>query len=277
MNANEKLVAEGKTKQVFREMTGTARIVSKDDITGGNGAKHDILKGKAVWATTTTCNVFELLRREGVPVAFLGHIDETAFRADMCRMLPLEVVVRGEAHGSYVARTGVARGTVFHSPKVEFYLKTTGRRWREHDLPCDDPRIEVDRSSSQFHLFDPSEPEGGHPFLSINFSDVFPVVAHTTGKIAEMEARAQFAFKILRDAWKRLGYNLVDIKFEFGECSRGLVIADVVDNDSWRLLKNGEYMDKQVYRDGKVDPKLLAKVRANYKEVAEASARLIIR
>lgn len=277
MSANDKLVAEGKTKKVFREMNGTARIVSKNDITAGNGKKHDLLKGKAEWSNTTTCNVFELFQREELPLAYRQRIDATSFRADMCRMIPFEVVVRGEAHGSYVRRTGVARGTVFDPPKVEFYLKTTGKKWKDHTLPCDDPLVRVDRQQGVFHLVDPDAPEGTEAFLSIPFSDVFFNTHQTTRKLAEMEARALFAYKTLRSAWKRLGYNLVDIKFEFGEGPRGIVIADVVDNDSWRLMKNGAYMDKQPYRDGKVDDALLAKVRANYEEVAKASAKLYLR
>ncbi len=39
----------------------------------------------------------------------------------------------------------------------------------------------------------------------------------------------------------------------------------MIDNDSWRVLENGAYIDKQVYRDGGT----LDTVAAKYKQVAD--------
>ena len=61
------------------------------------------------------------------------------FRA-ACAMLPYEVVARREAHGSYLKRpTHVSKGHIFPRLVVEFFLKTKGRRWKSHELTCDDP------------------------------------------------------------------------------------------------------------------------------------------
>ncbi len=53
-------------------------------------------------------------------------------------------------------------------------------------------------------------------------------------------------------AWQLQRRRLVDFKVEFGINSIGeLLLADVIDNDSWRILDDaGNYDDKQVYRDG---------------------------
>ena len=123
------MVGKGKTKEIWK--TNIPKVVilkATDDITAGDGAKHDIVGGKARFANQTTCNVFDLLKKYDIPLAYIGQYDETSFVADQCDMIPLEVVVRREAYGSYLKRNPrVKKGAIFESLVVEFYLKTTGR------------------------------------------------------------------------------------------------------------------------------------------------------
>src|SRR5262252_11136469 len=100
------LVTEGKTKKIHK-IAGSADLVtliSKDDITAGDGAKHDIISGKSALANGTTCNVFRLLKACGIPVAFEEQDSATSFIGQHCTMLPYEVETRREAHGSYLKR-----------------------------------------------------------------------------------------------------------------------------------------------------------------------------
>ena len=84
----------------------------------------------------------------------------------------------------------------------------------------------------------------------------------------EMRRIARQAFLVLERAWSLEGGTLVDFKVEFGFDAKGnLLLADVIDNDSWRVLENGAYIDKQVYRDGGA----LDTVAAKYKQVAETT------
>ena len=64
------LIAEGKTKIIRASGNDPEKVLvlSKDDITAGDGAKHDLIEGKAALATRTTCNVFRLLKACGLPV-----------------------------------------------------------------------------------------------------------------------------------------------------------------------------------------------------------------
>ncbi|MBV9556560.1 MAG: AIR carboxylase family protein [Pseudolabrys sp.] len=85
-----------------------------------------------------------------------------------------------------------------------------------------------------------------------------------------MADMARKAFLILEKAWSLEGGTLVDFKVEFGTDAKGtLLLADVIDNDSWRVVESGSYIDKQVYRDGGA----LDDVAAKYRRVAEITSR----
>ncbi len=265
------LVTEGKTKRIHR-IAGNPDLVtvmSKDDITAGDGAKHDVIPGKGRLATATTCNVFRLLKACGLPVAFEEQDSALSFVAPGCTMLPYEVVIRREAHGSYLKRNPhFAKGQLFPRLIVEFFLKTKDKNWKGKPLICDDPLMNYAEGGSDIRLFNPAKPmHGQEPFLVLAASDVFS--RPDEWKIfPEMERIARQAFLALEKAWQLAGGTLVDLKVEFGFDTKGrLLLADVIDNDSWRVLEDGAYIDKQVYRDGGA----LDDVAEKYRRVADVT------
>ena len=263
------LVSEGKTKRIV-QIAGRAdlvALVAKDDITAGDGAKHDIIPDKGRLATATACNVFRLLKACGLPVAFEQQDSPTSFIAPGCTMLPYEVVVRREAHGSYLKRTPhFAKGQLFPKLIVEFFLKTKDKSWKGKPLLADDPLMIHKDGASQIELYVPSKPlPDQKPFLTLATSEVF--IRPDEAKLyPEMSRLARQAFLVLEKAWQLEGRTLVDFKVEFGfDAQNRLLLADVIDNDSWRVLDSGAYIDKQVYRDGGA----LDDVAATYRRVAE--------
>lgn len=266
-------IAEGKTKTIH-QIKGNADLVTvlaKDDITAGDGAKHDIIPDKGRLATATTSNVFRLLKACGLPVAFTEQDSAISFTAPKCNMLPYEVVVRREAHGSYLKRNPhLAKGQLFPQALVEFYLKTKDKNWKGKPLVADDPFMQFTSDGKQINLFNPAKPlPGQEPFLVLPTSDVFGRADEATF-FAEMRRIARQTFLVLERAWQLEGGRLVDLKVEFGFDTKGnLLLADVIDNDSWRVLENGAYIDKQVYRDGGA----LDDVAAKYRHVAEVTSR----
>ncbi|HEY1475133.1 MAG TPA: phosphoribosylaminoimidazolesuccinocarboxamide synthase [Pseudolabrys sp.] len=267
------LVTEGKTKKVFqiKGESGLAAVISKDDITAGDGAKHDIIPDKGLLANATTCNVFRLLKACGLPVAFIEQDSGTSFVAPKCDMLPYEVVVRREAHGSYLKRNPhLTKGQLFPQALVEFYLKTKDKNWKGKPLVADDPFMQFAADGSEIRLFNPAKPlQGQEPFLVLSAAEVFGR-ADESKMFPDMRRIARQAFLVLEKAWQLQGGTLVDLKVEFGFDTRGnLLLADVIDNDSWRVLEGGSYIDKQVYRDGGA----LDDVAAKYARVAEITGQ----
>jgi phosphoribosylaminoimidazole carboxylase/phosphoribosylaminoimidazole-succinocarboxamide synthase len=182
-------------------------------------------------------------------------------------MLPYEVVVRREAHGSYLKRNPhFAKGQLFPQAIIEFFLKTKDKNWKGKPLICDDPLLHFTEGTSEIRLFNPAKPmHGQDPFLVLLTSEVFGR-ADEAKFFPEMRRIARQAFLVLEKAWQLEGGTLVDLKVEFGFDAKGnLLLADVIDNDSWRVIEGGAYIDKQLYRDGGA----LDEVAAKYRHVAE--------
>lgn len=267
------VINEGKTKKIFSVKKEPSIVVidANDIVTSGNGEKSDTIPGKGAWATTTTCNVFKLLNECGIKTAFLGQISETRFVAENCDMIELEVVVRREGHGSHLKRNpNHKKGVLFPKLRVEFYLKTSGKKWGEKDIPIDDPLIRFESAHGKIkgmHLYRPDKPLVAQtPFISI---DGFPF-KWDQDVLNRMDDMARNVFLILERAWWLEDHRLVDFKLEFGfNTERNLVLGDVVDSDSWRIVKNQQYQDKEVYRQGGD----LGDVALKYMNVADLTKR----
>ena len=245
---SSEILAEGKTKIVrsYPDDPHLAIFESKDVITAFN-TKREAFVGKAAFATQTTCNVFRLLSDCKIPVAFRKQLDTHRFLGDLCQMIPYEVVVRREAHGSYLKRNPqLEKGTVFPKLVLEFFLKTSDNNWQGTPIPKDDPFVQFTESGVELYLPDVPIPNQ-KPFLVL--SD-YPL----KGQPEHFEQIAKIAkqtFLVLEKAWQMENARLVDFKVEFGFNHKGdLLLADVIDNDSWRVVQNQQYIDKQAYRDG---------------------------
>jgi phosphoribosylaminoimidazole carboxylase/phosphoribosylaminoimidazole-succinocarboxamide synthase len=275
-------IGRGKTKilHAAEDSSYLIDLESTEDITAGDGDKHDTIPGKGAWATRTTCNVFRLLKACGIPVAFAEQRSPTVFRAPRCRMLEYEVVVRREAHGSFLHRyPHVPTGHYFPKLVIEFFAKTKDLNWRGNSIPMDDPLLDFSGEDVLFYLphFNKEQKKesaktgfmghlvGQKPFLILPRSKFF-TLDNEQQRLEQMGDIAKRTFLILEKAWQLLGRHLVDFKVEFGLDGDGkLLLADVIDSDSWRLVKDGKYQDKQIYRDGAP----LDKVAEKYRLAAE--------
>ncbi|MCD6302817.1 MAG: phosphoribosylaminoimidazolesuccinocarboxamide synthase, partial [Anaerolineae bacterium] len=99
-------LAEGKTKVIYAHPDNPTLIymMHKDNLSAGDGARRNVLPGKGAAACETTSNVFEVLNEAGVATHYVGKVDDVVNVVRRCDMIPLEVVMRRIATGSYIRR-----------------------------------------------------------------------------------------------------------------------------------------------------------------------------
>lgn len=265
-------IDEGKTKIVIDAGDGTVLIRSKDDITAGDGEKHDVIDGKAASSTTTTCNIFELLENHAVPTHFLERVDTVTFRARRVEMIPIELVARRIATGGFLDRNaGIADGTVLAELVFEAF---------EKDDASHDPLLEFDFAGDALRRLVPNEQAAGPLGLhagdlisqeSLSGSRYAMVTPELLAQLRELTLRT---FAIVEEAWAGLGGTYFDFKIECGVDPRTgtLVVADVIDSDSGRLRFGDRDMSKQAYRDGSQS---LPEIRKNFDEVAALTEQFV--
>jgi phosphoribosylaminoimidazole-succinocarboxamide synthase len=241
------LLAEGKTKLIYAYPGDDTLVymVNKDQITAGDGARRNELVGKSRWSTITTANVFRLLNEANIPTHFVKQVNEQTLLVRRCTMLPIEQVQRRIATGSYLKRNPqVSEGTRFEPVLVETFLKDDANH---------DPQIWE--------------------------KDIIERGLANATEIAYMAEQGRSVFETLERAWAGIDVTLVDLKIEFGRDAQGqFLVADVIDNDSWRLWPGGDktrMLDKQVYRNlTNITEADLQQVADRYALVADLTGKL---
>lgn len=260
---------EGKTKIIWaapEKGRGMVRIENKIKITkNDNPDETREFETKARCSTVTTSRVFELLKAGGIPVAFERQLSDTEFLAKDCKMLPLEAVARRYGVGSYLKRHPELAHHLpphrFHKLVTEFFLKTTrGQLVIDGAILVnglnpsageEDPLI-LDVYDDEWSLVHSKKPAWE---TSSDLDRKLPAArvlgSDYTKLIEQMDQILRKTFLLLEGAWNTLGLRLIDFKIEFGIDEDGnLLVADVIDNDSWRLrTQEWEELSKQAFRD----------------------------
>jgi phosphoribosylaminoimidazole-succinocarboxamide synthase len=268
------MLAEGKTKIVEDVGNGEVLVRSKDDITAGDGAKRDVLDGKAAASTRTTCNIFQLLERNGVPTHFVDRVDDVTFRARHVEMIPLELVARRYASGSVRDRfPDLPDGTVFEELMFEIFEKDDANHdpLLDFDFEAGVLRRQVPNKEAA-EAIGPDAKAGDlmteEPLRDSRYADVSPEL------IASLRSCTVSAFEVIEEAWKQHGGVYVDFKIEcgFDPETGDLLVADVIDSDSGRLRFGDVDMSKQSYRDGTAT---LPEIKKKFDEVAALTDRFV--
>ncbi len=211
------MLYEGKAKKVFATDEPELLIVDyKDDATAFNGLKKGTIVGKGVINNQMSNRLMAKLERCGIPTHFVKELSQRETLVKKVSIVPLEVIVRNIAAGSFSKRYGVEEGVVFDRPTIEFSYKND-------DL--------------------------GDPLL--NTYHALALKLATPEEISTIEKYSFRVNEILKDFWKSCGVTLVDFKLEFGRLSDGtIVLADEISPDTSRLwdINTGEKLDKDRFR-----------------------------
>ncbi len=208
---------EGKAKKVFTTEDPNLLIVDyKDDATAFNGVKKGTIVGKGVINNKMSNRLMQRLEKAGIPTHFVEELSDRETLVKKVSIVPLEVIIRNIAAGSFSKRFGVEEGVVFDSPTIEFSYKND---------------------------------ELGDPLMND-----YHAIALKLATREEIETITKYAFAVNRELkafWAECGVTLVDFKLEFGKTADGtIVLADEISPDTCRLWdsKTGEKLDKDRFR-----------------------------
>ncbi|HIS32937.1 MAG TPA: phosphoribosylaminoimidazolesuccinocarboxamide synthase [Candidatus Limivivens intestinipullorum] len=212
----KELLYEGKAKKVYTTEDPDILIVDyKDDATAFNGQKKGTIQGKGVINNRMTNRVFQLLEKEGVPTHFVEELSDRETAVKKVEIVPLEVIIRNVAAGSFSKRLGVPEGTKFKAPTIEFSYKND-------DL--------------------------GDPLINDYFA-----IALDLATREEIDTITKYAFKVnevLKDYFMKANIELIDFKIEFGRYHGQIILADETSPDTCRLwdATTHEKLDKDRFR-----------------------------
>ena len=216
MEKLEKLY-EGKAKKVFATSDPELVIVDyKDDATAGDGAKKGTIRGKGVVNNKLSNALMQKLEKQGVPTHFVQELSDRETLVKKVEIVPLEVIIRNVAAGSFTKRLGVPEGTVLKCTTLEFSYKND-------DLH--DPLI------NHYHA-----------------------LAMGLATQEEIDTISRYAFQVnelLKSILLEVGIRLIDFKLEFGRLPDGtIVLADEISPDTCRFwdAKTGAHLDKDLFR-----------------------------
>ena len=212
-----KLLYEGKAKKVYQtEMAQRLIVEYKDDATAFNGLKKGTIVGKGIINNKMSNRLMQRLEDAGIPTHFVTELNDRETVVKRVSIVPLEVIVRNIAAGSFSKRYGVEEGTVFEQPTIEFSYKNDSL---------------------------------GDPLLNTDHAKALKLA--TDAEIATIRTMALRINEILKSFWAECGVTLVDFKLEFGRLSDGtIILADEISPDTCRLwdTKTGDKLDKDRFR-----------------------------
>ena len=207
---------EGKAKKIFLTDDPDILIVSyKDSATAFNGEKKGSIKGKGELNNRMTNYLFRLLDKEGIPTHYVKELSGRETAVKRVEIVPLEVIIRNVAAGSFSKRLGIAEGTVLKEPTIEFSYKNDAL---------------------------------GDPLINSSFARALGLASEE-----EIDTIKNYAFKInqiLKRIFLAAGLKLIDFKIEFGRYHDKIILADEISPDTCRLwdVTTNEKLDKDRFR-----------------------------
>lgn len=207
---------EGKAKKVFKTSDEDILIVDyKDDATAFNGLKKGTITGKGSINNRMTNHIFQILEKAGIPTHFVEELSERETAVKKVQIVPLEVIVRNVAAGSFSKKLNIPEGTKLLCPTIEFSYKND---------------------------------ELGDPFINDYYA-----IAIGAATREEIDRITEYTFKInevLKAYFAEAGIDLIDFKIEFGRYHGQIILADEISPDTCRLwdAKTHDHLDKDRFR-----------------------------
>lgn len=214
-------IYEGKAKRLFTtDDPNVLRMEYKDSATAFNGVKKEDFENKGRFNKAITLIIYRMLEARGVETHLVDDVDDINLLVKKVSIIPLEVIVRNVAAGSFSKRMGVTEGTAFKKPIVEFSYK--------------DDNL-------------------GDPFINDDYAR--EMGAASEEECANIKKMALLVNEVLCEFFLKANLRLIDFKIELGRLSEDpskIVLADEISPDTCRLwdVATGKKMDKDRFRQG---------------------------
>ena len=223
------MLYEGKAKKVFTtDMEDVLIVDYKDDATAFNGEKKGTIVGKGVVNNRMTKHIFKMLEEKGIPTHFVEELSDRETAVKKVEIVPLEVIVRNVAAGSFSKKLGIEEGFRLLAPTLEFSYKND---------------------------------ELGDPMINDYYA-----IAIGAATREEIDRITELVFKIneiLVAYFAEKKIDLIDFKVEFGRYKGEIILADEISPDTCRFWdsETHEKLDKDRFRRD------LGRVEEAYEEV----------
>ncbi len=223
------MLYEGKAKKVFTTDVEDVLIVDyKDDATAFNGEKKGTIVGKGVVNNRMTNHIFKMLEEKGIPTHLVEELSDRETAVKKVEIVPLEVIVRNVAAGSFSKKLGIEEGFRLLAPTLEFSYKND---------------------------------ELGDPMINDYYA-----IAIGAATREEIDRITELVFKIneiLVAYFAEKNIDLIDFKVEFGRYKGEIILADEISPDTCRFWdsETHEKLDKDRFRRD------LGRVEEAYEEV----------
>ncbi len=207
---------EGKAKKVYATEDPDILIVSyKDDATAFNGAKKGTIVGKGAINNRMSNHIFKLIEAQGVPTHYVEELNDRETAVKKVEIVPVEVIVRNVAAGSFSKRMGVEEGRQLLCPIIEFSYKND---------------------------------ELNDPFVNDDY--VLALGMATQEEIDTMKSYTKQINEIMKTYFLSIDLRLIDFKIEFGRYHGQIILADEISPDTCRLwdVNTNEKLDKDRFR-----------------------------
>ena len=231
-----KKLYEGKAKIIY-ETKDKYLIIQhfKDDATAFNNLKKTTVEGKGVLNNRISEYILSNLSECGVKTHLIKRLNMREQLIKKAEIFPIEFIVRNIATGSLTNRLGIAEGTVFEKPLLEYCYKKD---------ELNDPII------SKEHIYT----------FGWATEDEIKTIDKMTLRINDL----------LTGLFRGVGIKLIDFKIEYGKVwnkdieKKEIVLADEISPDTCRLWdsKTEKKLDKDRFR------KNLGNIIQGYQEVA---------
>lgn len=209
----ESLFLDGKTKKLYQTNNPDYLFMEyKNDLVVPDGKKIIRVRGKSQINNEVSSYIFQFLDSYHIPNHYVGRLDEKTTVVRKVDIVPINVVIRNIAAGSFAKNYKLDEGQVLSAPVIEFYFKND---------KLGNPMI------NEYHLY------------AFGYSN--------QDEVRTIQRLAAKVNAVLRNFFERRNFKLVDFKLEFGRSRNNIYLADEISLDSVRLWEVGS--DRKIEKE----------------------------